>query len=87
MRLTERELQVLGGIAAGMTNLAIAGRLGVSHSTVAFHVGNLLRKAGVNNRTQLALLASELRSLPGQVVGGAGNPSGSEDAHTERARS
>jgi two-component system, NarL family, response regulator LiaR len=55
--LTKRELEVLGCLARGLPNKVIAQRLGVSEKTVKTHVGNLLRKLGVTDRTQAALYA------------------------------
>jgi two-component system, NarL family, response regulator LiaR len=55
--LTTRELEVLGCVARGLPNKVIAQRLGVSEKTVKTHVGNLLRKLGVTDRTQAALYA------------------------------
>lgn len=52
--LTRREHRVLLLVAEDLPNKAIAQRLGVSMPTVKFHVGNLLRKAGVRNRQALA---------------------------------
>ena len=56
-RLTARELEVLGLIAAGASNKRIAETLFVSHSTVATHVRSILRKIGVANRTEAAAFA------------------------------
>ena len=56
-RLTARELAVLKMIAAGASNKQIARDLYVSHSTVATHVRNILRKTGAANRTEAAELA------------------------------
>lgn len=52
--LTRREIQILELIAAGAGNQAIADTLFVSHSTVATHVRNILRKIGARNRTEAA---------------------------------
>jgi NarL family two-component system response regulator LiaR len=55
--LTPRELDVLALIVAGMANKRIALELGLSEKTVKAHVGRLLAKLGVADRTQAALLA------------------------------
>jgi DNA-binding NarL/FixJ family response regulator len=49
--LTPRELEVLGLLAEGMANKAIASRLGISDETVKFHVGAIYGKLGASNRT------------------------------------
>jgi DNA-binding NarL/FixJ family response regulator len=56
-RLTRREAEVLELIAAGRSNKRIAYELGISEKTVKNHVGRLLEKLGVSDRTQAALLA------------------------------
>jgi DNA-binding NarL/FixJ family response regulator len=55
--LTPREHEVLELIVAGMANKRIALELGLSEKTVKAHVGHLLAKLGVADRTQAALLA------------------------------
>jgi two-component system, NarL family, response regulator LiaR len=55
--LTKRELEVLALVARGLPNKLIARELGVSEKTVKTHVGNLLRKLGLTDRTQAALFA------------------------------
>lgn len=50
--LTRRELQVLGLLAAGFGNKAIAARLAVTERTVKFHVGAIFAKLGVTSRTE-----------------------------------
>lgn len=54
LSLTARELQVLSGIRAGLTNREIAQDLGTSLSTVNRHVENILLKLPARNRTQAA---------------------------------
>ena len=56
-RLTRREREVLEQIAHGRSNKRIALELGISEKTVKAHVGHLLAKLGVADRTQAALLA------------------------------
>jgi DNA-binding NarL/FixJ family response regulator len=55
--LTRRELEVLALIGQGRSNKRIAFELGISEKTVKAHVGHLLAKLGVGDRTQAALLA------------------------------
>ena len=56
-RLTPREREVLVLIGHGFPNKQIAQRLDVSEKTVKTHVGRLLAKLGVDDRTQAAVLA------------------------------
>ncbi|MGI8802892.1 MAG: response regulator [Solirubrobacteraceae bacterium] len=56
-QLTAREREVLGLIAAGRSNKAIAFELGVAEKTVKTHVGHVLAKLGVSDRTQAAMYA------------------------------
>ena len=58
-RLTRRERDVLALIARGQSNKRIALELGISEKTVKTHVGHLLAKLGVADRTQAALMAVE----------------------------
>ncbi|BCN85407.1 helix-turn-helix transcriptional regulator [Rhodococcus hoagii] len=64
--LGPRELEVLGHLVAGRRNRAIAERLGVSESTVKFHVAGVLRKLDVATRAEAAALAGEagIRPVP-----------------------
>jgi LuxR family maltose regulon positive regulatory protein len=58
--LSERELEVLGLIAEGLTNREIGERLYLSLNTVKVHTRNIYGKLGVNNRTQAVARAREL---------------------------
>jgi LuxR family transcriptional regulator, maltose regulon positive regulatory protein len=62
--LSDRELEVLGLLAAGKANQAIADELVVALDTVKKHVSHILDKLGVDNRTQAVTRARELRLLP-----------------------
>ena len=55
--LTEREVEVLRLVAQGLTNQEIAGDLVIGERTVRNHVGNILGKLHLANRTQAALYA------------------------------
>lgn len=55
--LTRREAQVLAHMVEGHTNQRIADELAVSYETVKEHVQNVLKKIGVNDRTQAAVWA------------------------------
>ncbi|MCA9130029.1 MAG: response regulator transcription factor [Planctomycetales bacterium] len=55
--LTQRESEVLGQLAHGLTNKEIAIALGISYETVKEHVQHILRKIGVSDRTQAAVWA------------------------------
>jgi DNA-binding NarL/FixJ family response regulator len=64
--LSEQEHRLLGLIGEGLTNRQIADRMGLAEKTVKNYVSHLLAKLGVQRRTQVAILATELRQLRGQ---------------------
>ena len=63
VRLTERELQVLRLLVAGLPNREIAQELGIDVITVKAHVGRLMRKVGVENRIALSVQAVNRKLL------------------------
>jgi len=62
--ISKREHEVLGLIAAGLSNQAIADKLFVSTSTVKTHVSNVLAKLDAGRRTEAVARAKELRIIP-----------------------
>ena len=55
--LTEREVDVLKYVAQGLSNQNISRKLKIKEGTVRIHVGNILNKLQLANRTQAALYA------------------------------
>jgi DNA-binding NarL/FixJ family response regulator len=55
--LSKREMEVLTYVTQGLSNKEIAASLGISHQTVKNHVTAILRKLGVDDRTQAAIYA------------------------------
>jgi two-component system nitrate/nitrite response regulator NarL len=60
--LSAREQQIMGCLARGLSNKQIARELDIAEATVKVYVKSLLRKTGVDNRTQAAIWA--LRESP-----------------------
>jgi DNA-binding NarL/FixJ family response regulator len=58
--LTARELEVLGAMADGASNKAIARRLGISFHTAKFHVAGILAKLDADSRTEAVTRAAQL---------------------------
>ncbi len=58
--LTPQQFRVMAMLADGKLNKQMAWELGVSEATIKAHMTAIMRKLGANNRTQVALLASEL---------------------------
>ncbi len=54
---TERELELLGLMADGLSNKGIAEKLFISENTVKYHIRNILQKFGVQNRTEAVAMA------------------------------
>lgn len=56
-QLTERELEVLRLVAAGLSNAEISEQLVISYATTKTHVSRLLYKLGARDRAQLVVIA------------------------------
>jgi DNA-binding NarL/FixJ family response regulator len=56
--LTPREIEVLGMLAEGLGNKAIAKRLGISEHTVKFHVSSIFSKLNASSRTEAVTLGA-----------------------------
>jgi LuxR family maltose regulon positive regulatory protein len=61
--LSERELEVLGLIASGLSNSDIAQKLFITVGTVKRHINNIYGKLEVTSRTQAMVKARELRLI------------------------
>lgn len=59
-QLTDREREVLGLLARGLSNRDIGEKLFISETTAKFHVGNILRKLGVSRRAEAVYEASKM---------------------------
>jgi two-component system, NarL family, response regulator LiaR len=62
--ITQREHEILGLIAEGLSNREIGERLFVSENTVKTHSSRLFEKLGVNRRVQAVLKGRELGLIP-----------------------
>jgi DNA-binding NarL/FixJ family response regulator len=62
--ITPRELEILGLIAAGLSNREIADRLFVSENTVKTHSSRLFDKLGAKRRTQAVQIGKSARLIP-----------------------
>ncbi len=62
--LTPREVELLGLVQEGLSNLAIAQRLMISENTVKYHLKNIFQKLGVQNRTEAVAHAFRAGHLP-----------------------
>jgi len=62
--ITARELEILGLIAAGLSNREIADRLFVSENTVKTHSSRLFDKLGAKRRTQAVQMGKNARLIP-----------------------
>ncbi len=60
--LSAQERQIVGLIGEGLTNRQIGERLYLAEKTVKNHVSHVLMKLGMQRRTQVAVLATELRT-------------------------
>lgn len=63
--LTKREVEVLAGVAAGLSNRDLAKKLFISEKTTARHLANIYGKLGVSSRTAAAAWAHENKVLQG----------------------
>jgi NarL family two-component system response regulator LiaR len=70
--LTERELEVIVLVSRGLSNREIAESFVISEKTVKTHIGHILAKLGLKDRTQLAIYALR-HGLAGEDPGTAGD--------------
>jgi DNA-binding NarL/FixJ family response regulator len=67
---TQRELEVLAGVARGLTNAEIGRELFIGEATVKTHLLRLFAKLGVDDRTRAVMVAVERGLLPGPGAAG-----------------
>ncbi|WP_017587974.1 response regulator [Nocardiopsis ganjiahuensis] len=72
--LTEREREVLALLGAGLSNAEIGRRLFLVEGTVKGHVSTILKRLGVRNRVEAAVLAYEAGLVGRAGDGAAGTP-------------
>lgn len=58
-QLTDREIEVLRLLAAGLSNIKIGEQLYISATTAKFHVSNIMRKLEVSRRAEAVYAASK----------------------------
>lgn len=66
--LSPREIEVVGLVALGHTNLAIAAKLEISDRTVKNHIAHAMEKTGAASRLDLALMALARGWAPEDVL-------------------
>ncbi|MGW5150810.1 LuxR C-terminal-related transcriptional regulator, partial [Rhodococcus koreensis] len=66
--LNPRELEVLAHLTVGKRNKAIASELGISESTVKFHVASVLQKLDVTNRGEAGAIGIRAGISPGAAM-------------------
>ena len=71
-QLTVREREILGYVARGLSNKAIANTLGISHDTVKLHVRHILSKLNLGSRVEAAVFAIEQRAESRALAGRSG---------------
>lgn len=62
--LSEREGEVLDLVVAGLTNAAVARRLGISERTVREHIARIFLKLRVSSRVEAAVVATRRQLAP-----------------------
>jgi DNA-binding NarL/FixJ family response regulator len=62
--LTMREREVAVQICGGLSNRAIAQKLGTTEGTIGIHLNNIYRKLDITNRTTLAALHLQYTAGP-----------------------
>lgn len=74
--LTEREIELLGQVALGLPNKAIAQELSISENTVKYHMKNILAKLDVNNRTEAVAIGLRTGLINPEALPGPRHPPG-----------
>jgi len=62
--LTDRQVEIVAAVVAGLTNREIGAKLAISDETVKHHLTQVFNKTGVSTRLELALLATSRGLVP-----------------------
>jgi DNA-binding NarL/FixJ family response regulator len=60
IKLSLRQREILGFVASGLTDRAIAEQCGIETKTVSHHLAEILRKLGAKRRTDAAIIGLQL---------------------------
>jgi DNA-binding NarL/FixJ family response regulator len=75
LRLSEKEMLIIGGVTQGLKNKDIALEVGTTEQVVKNYLRKIYDKLGVSDRLELALYSMHRRLLDGYVPPSAGDPS------------
>ncbi len=68
-KLTPREVEILHWMSEGKSDQAIADILYIQHSTVRYHIQNIFKKLGANNRTMAVVKAIKMQLITPSFIG------------------
>ena len=81
LRLSEKEMLIIGGVTQGLKNKDIATEVGTTEQVVKNYLRKIYDKLGVSDRLELALYSMHRRLLDGYVPPSTRNLNGAQPAH------